>query len=367
MASCWHRSCPGVKLADRDFPARCQVTRNFRWKQSKRLKSLRFTERTGDDLRGLATNGLPSVLPGSSFDDIDTFNNRLPVETIQTHVVQWYPGHIARAERLLKEQLGMVDLVLEIRDARIPASTTHPSLEQWRCSKPRLLIINRVDSVSSQDKRRWQQHYEGEGQGVYWTNGRAGAGVDAVRRAAVGLSKEINRKRASRGLKPRPVRACVVGFPNIGKSALINRLLSRKVVESAPRPGVTRVLRWVRVGEDLDLLDAPGIIPSALHDQKAARHLAICNDIGEASYVDSLIAASFLLTVRDLPGSPAILKNLKDRYKMDPRSCSAEMYVYQLADQLFGGDVEKAGLRILTDYRAGRLGNFALELPGGVS
>ncbi|KAF6256390.1 P-loop containing nucleoside triphosphate hydrolase protein [Scenedesmus sp. NREL 46B-D3] len=282
--------------------------------------------------------------------------------SFQVNTVQWYPGHIAKAERQLKEQLKMVDVVLEVRDARIPQSTCHPQVPLWIGSKPRLVVINRQDMIAKADRAAWDKHFTSTA--VFWTDGKTGSGVHSLRRAALKLSDYINAKRAKRGLAPRPVRACVIGFPNIGKSALINRLLGRRVVESAARPGVTRVLRWVRLGGELDLLDAPGIIPAAFNDQTAAQALAMCNDIGEASYVNSLIAAAMIIRIKSLPRNRPILARLQQRYRVDPLGMSAEDFVVHVAGELFGGDPEKAGLRLLGDYRNGALGEFALELPG---
>lgn len=282
---------------------------------------------------------------------------------LHVHTVQWYPGHIARAERQLKEQLKMVDVVLEVRDARIPLSTCHPQVASWVGAKPRLVVMNRVDMISKRDKRTWEEWFEAQGQKVFWTDAEAGAGAQRLHRAAVSAAKAVNERRARRGLVPRAARACVIGFPNIGKSALINRLLGRRVVESAAKPGVTRTLRWVSLGDDLDLLDAPGVIPASFDDQIAAQRLAMCNDIGEAAYVDSLIAAALIVRAKQLPSSRAIAARMEKRYRMDPWGLSAEDYVAGLAGELFGGDKEKAGQRILGDYRNGHLGEWALETP----
>eukprot|EP00879_Flechtneria_rotunda_P026823 GHRR01028656.1.p1 GENE.GHRR01028656.1~~GHRR01028656.1.p1 ORF type:complete len:144 (+),score=39.88 GHRR01028656.1:60-491(+) len=121
--------------------------------------------------------------------------------------------------------------------------------------------------------------------------------------------------------------------------------------------------RWVRLGGELDLLDAPGIIPAQFNDQIAAQRLAICNDIGEASYVDSLIAAAMIIQIKHLPRNKRPLAKLQQRYKLDPLSVSAEEFVLHVAGEVFGGDREQAGVRLLGDYRNGALGNFALELP----
>eukprot|EP00892_Ulva_mutabilis_P008321 jgi/Ulvmu1/5861/UM025_0123.1 len=278
-------------------------------------------------------------------------------------VIQWYPGHIARAERQLKEQLSKVDIVFEVRDARILTSTRHPQLDEWTNNKTRILIVNRIDQVSKQDVKIWKEHFAAEGRKAFFTNGKLGFGTDKVQRAAASMSQKVNASRVRRGLKPRPVRACVMGFPNIGKSAIINRLLNRRVAQSAAKPGVTRALRWIRMGEDLDLLDAPGIIPMSMGDQSAAEALAMCNDIGSSAYIESAVGAAFVALLPRLPNAAAVLSAVEARYGISPTAGSPEDFVWALAEDLFQGDPERAGQRLLKDYRDLRLGAFALEHP----
>ncbi|CAD7700859.1 unnamed protein product [Ostreobium quekettii] len=281
-------------------------------------------------------------------------------------IVQWYPGHIAKAERQLKQQLKLVDVVLEVRDARIPVATWHPGVKGWIGSKPRLLILNRADMISREDMSEWEAYFASMGETFYWTVGNRGDGTQRLVRAMMKVSKVVNEKRRNRGLNPRAVRACVIGFPNIGKSALINRLVKRRVVDSAPRPGVTRVLRWVRMGGNIDMLDSPGVIPMSFHNQVAAQRLAMCNDIGEASYVSSLIAAQLIMQLRTLPASAAILERIGQRYGVDPLQGTGEDVVAAVAAKMFQGESERAGIRILKDFRELQFGNIALELPSMV-
>ncbi|WZN61436.1 GTP-binding ribosome biogenesis protein YlqF [Chloropicon roscoffensis] len=291
------------------------------------------------------------------------YTGRKDDDSIKVQRVQWYPGHIAKAERLLKERLKAVDVILELRDARIAFSTEHPDLDSWAGNKPKILVLNRVDMVSKYEFRRLEGHFNSLGVEVVGTNGKTGQGVPKLVRRAVSVSSAVNEKRASKGLLPREVRAAVVGFPNVGKSAIINRLMKRKACESANIPGVTRQLRWIKAGDELYVLDAPGVLPSSLEDQTAAQNLAICNDIGKASYLESAIAGVLVERVRGLPKSEEILRTMEDRYKISPKGVTGEEYVYMLADRLFNGHIETAGARMLRDYGKGNLGKFALELP----
>ncbi|QLE55030.1 ribosome biogenesis GTPase YlqF [Nostoc sp. TCL26-01] len=282
------------------------------------------------------------------------------------NLIQWYPGHIAKAEKNLKEQLSRVDVVFEVRDARIPLATYHPQIDEWVGSKARVLVINRLDMIPGQVRSLWEKYFQNRGETPYFTNAQHGQGVVAVAKAAQAAGVELNQRRRDRGMLPRAVRAVVIGFPNVGKSALINRLLGKRVVESAARPGVTRQLRWVRISDELELLDAPGVIPAKFGNQDAAVKLAICDDIGEASYDNQLVAAAlvdllnFLLEQAGeiLPKSP-----LYSRYELDSIPHTGEAYLHALAAHRYQGNVERTARQLLTDYRKGLLGTLPLELP----
>jgi len=284
-----------------------------------------------------------------------------------TPPIQWYPGHIAKAEKALSEQLKLVDVVLEVRDARIPLATHHPRVKEWVGSKRRVLVLNRMDMILPLARQLWLKWFKEQGEEPYFTNAQDGKGVADVARVTQKAGVEINQRRKSRGMLPRPVRAVVIGFPNVGKSALINRLLKRRVVESAARPGVTRQLRWVRISEQLELLDAPGVIPGKLDDQSAALKLAICDDIGDASYDNQRVAAALVGLLKNLAATstPDVLPEnpLLGRYQLDPTTVTGEEYLHVLAEQRYQGDVERTARQLLTDFRKGFLGAVPLELP----
>jgi ribosome biogenesis GTPase A len=212
----------------------------------------------------------------------------------------------------------------------------------------------------------WVEWFKGQEQVPYFTNAQHGQGITAIAKAAQAAGVELNERRKQRGMLPRPVRAVVIGFPNVGKSALINRLLGKRVVESAARPGVTRQLRWVRISEQLELLDAPGVIPARLDDQAAAVKLAICDDIGEASYDNQLVAAAFVDILNELQEShPHLLPPhpLLSRYEVDSIIHTGEEYLHVLAEHRYKGDVERAARTLVSDFRKGLLGNIPLEIP----
>ncbi|XP_055830614.1 DAR GTPase 3, chloroplastic isoform X1 [Solanum dulcamara] len=275
--------------------------------------------------------------------------------------VQWYPGHIAKTEKELKEQLKLMDVVIEVRDARIPMSTSHPQMDSWLGNRKRILVLNREDMISTADRNAWATYYANQGIKVVFSNGQLGMGALKLGRLAKSLAGTVNIKRKAKGLLPRPVRAGVVGYPNVGKSSLVNRLLKRRMCPAAPRPGVTRELKWVRFGKDLELLDSPGIIPMRISDQTAAIKLAICDDIGERSYDATDVAAILVQMLSRLPtvGNKALC----DRYKIEADGHSGKIFIQKLAVQLFNADNNQAAFRILQDFRKGKFGWIALERP----
>jgi ribosome biogenesis GTPase A len=233
-------------------------------------------------------------------------------------------------------------------------------------TKTRILVLNRVDMVLPQVRSQWIEWFKNRGEIPYFTNAQHGQGITAITKAAQSAGIELNQRRTDRGMLPRPVRAVVIGFPNVGKSALINRLIGKRVVESAARPGVTRQLRWVRISDELQLLDAPGVIPARLDSQAAAIKLAICDDIGEAAYDNQLIAAAFIDIVNELqkthshslPPNPFL-----KRYDLDSIMHTGEDYLQVLAEHRYKGDIERTARQMITDFRKGLLGSIPLELP----
>jgi ribosome biogenesis GTPase A len=285
--------------------------------------------------------------------------------------IQWYPGHIAKAERALTDNLAKVDLVIEVRDARIPLATSHPRLQRWIRGKQHLLVLNRRDMVPVAAREAWEAWFRSAGQPVLWCDAKAGTGVKQLQQAAIRAGAALNARRSGRGMKPRPVRALTLGFPNVGKSALINRLVRQKVVESARRAGVTRSLRWVRLGQDIDLLDAPGVLPPRLDDQLAALRLALCDDIGQAAYDGEAVAAAFvqlLVALEPVPAAGVPTGLLLQRYgiplgQLPSGAADVQGWLAAAAERHTSGDGLRMATRLLDDFRCSRLGAIALELP----
>ncbi len=283
-------------------------------------------------------------------------------------LIQWYPGHIAKAEKQLKDHLKKVDLVFEVRDARIPISTSHPYLQKWLKGKKQLLVINRKDMINIEAYQVWDKKLRSEGKVPWWCDAKAGTGVLQLKQAAIRAGEELNKRRLNRGMKHRPIRVLTLGFPNVGKSALINRLVKKKVVSSSRKAGVTRSLRWVRLGQDLDLLDAPGVLPPRLEDQSAALKLAICDDIGQAAYDTEQVAIKFMILLERLEHikeSGVKSMYLQKRYGilLNENTKDKSSWLLSAAKRHTSGDTARMSQRLLDDFRKNLLGNISLELP----
>ena len=282
--------------------------------------------------------------------------------------IQWYPGHIAKAEKKLSEVINRVDLVIEVRDARIPLSTGHPHLNQWINNKKHILVINRSDMISQNTIDSWNKWFKNNDEYPHWCDAKRGIGIKEICKSTKESRLSIDNRRLSRGMKIRPIRALTLGFPNVGKSALINRIANKRVVESARKAGVTRNLRWIRLDSGIDLLDAPGVIPPNLEDQKSALNLALCDDIGEAAYEIESVAIEFIKIISKLnkdKNANISLKKISNRYGVDITKGfnNPSEWINLAASKHTSGDTRRMAYKLLEDYRNQMLGKIALEVP----
>ena len=282
--------------------------------------------------------------------------------------IQWYPGHIAKAEKKLSEVINRVDLIIEVRDARIPISTGHPHLNKWITNKKHILVINRSDMIAPETINNWNKWFQKDDIYPLWCDAKRGIGIKEICKSARESRLSIDNRRLSRGMKIRPIRALTLGFPNVGKSALINRIANKRVVESAKKAGVTRNLRWIRLDSGIDLLDAPGVIPPNLQDQKSALNLAFCDDIGEAAYEIESVAIEFVKIILKLnkdKNANISLSKISNRYKVDIVKCfdKPHEWINLAALKHTAGDKRRMAQKLLEDYRNQKLGKISLEVP----
>nr|WP_106784161.1 ribosome biogenesis GTPase YlqF [Lysinibacillus timonensis] len=196
--------------------------------------------------------------------------------------IQWFPGHMAKARREVQEKLKLVDIIFELIDARLPLSSRNPMIDEVINQKPRLLILNKLDMADDTETQKWVQYFAHRGHTAVAINSLDGKGLQRVTKAAQEILSEKWERMKSRGMKPRAIRAMIVGIPNVGKSTLINRLAKKNIAKTGNTPGVTKAQQWIKVGKDLELLDTPGILWPKFEDQEVGLKLALTGAIKDA-------------------------------------------------------------------------------------
>ncbi|EUJ51073.1 ribosome biogenesis GTPase YlqF [Paenilisteria rocourtiae] len=193
--------------------------------------------------------------------------------------IQWFPGHMAKARREVTEKLKLVDVIFELVDARIPYSSSNPMLEEIIHQKKRVIILNKADTADEKVTQEWIDHFAERGLPAVAVNAQEGKGMHKIERAAEALMAEKFERQRSRGMKPRAIRAMILGIPNVGKSTLINRLVKKNIAKTGNKPGVTKAQQWIKVGKTLELLDTPGILWPKFEDQRVGYKLALTGAI----------------------------------------------------------------------------------------
>ena len=276
--------------------------------------------------------------------------------------INWYPGHMARAKRLLTEQLSRVDVVLELCDARLPDSSRNPDLDKLTAGKKRIVFLNKADLANPNLTAAWTRHFQTQGlDAVPWqaTAGRAKDALAAIDRAA----KEAVEKAAAKGVR-KTVRAMVVGVPNVGKSTFINRLHGSGIAKTGDRPGVTKANQWVRITPYLELLDTPGLLWPKLDDQLAARRLCYIGTIKDDVVDLQMLTIHLLEDMMDADAQAVAARfHLKDTEARGPELLEAVCRGRGFL--LRGGvpDTDRCCAVVLDEFRAGKLGRVTLERP----
>ena len=288
--------------------------------------------------------------------------------------IQWYPGHMTKTRRQIEADLGQVDMVAEIVDARIPISSRNPDIDAIVGAKPRLVVLNRADQADPAGNRFWTKAFQDQGFAVLETDSKTGKGVSRFSEVSRVLLKEQIQRWQAKGQVGRPIRAMVVGVPNVGKSTFINQVAHRKSAKAGDRPGVTRGKQWVTVDSGLALLDTPGILWPKFEDERVGMHLAYTGAVKDDIMDVETLACRLMDEL-----AARYPQALAERYKVDipPREAEqdAVAYGYALLEQaagkrgfrISGGDVdtERMARILLDEFRGGKLGRFTLELPEG--
>ncbi len=288
--------------------------------------------------------------------------------------IQWYPGHMTKTRRQIEADLKYVDIVVEILDARIPVSSRNPDIDSICADKPRLIVLNRADQADPKQNRAWGDHFRAKGWSVLETDAKTGRGINQFSAVAQGVLKDQIAKWREKGQVGRPVRAMIVGVPNVGKSTFINKVAKKKSAKTSDRPGVTRGKQWVNVDQSLDLMDTAGILWPKFEDETTGLHLAFTGAVKD-DIMDVETLACHLMTLL-ANRYPAALMNYKlTEVPQREEEENDVAYGYRLLElcaerrgmRISGGefDTERMARVLLDEFRGGKLGRFTLEVPEG--
>lgn len=278
-------------------------------------------------------------------------------------VVHWFPGHMAKATRMIKEYVKKVDVVIELLDARIPRSSANPVISEVVGQKPHIVVLNKADLANPQATKEWVAYFEKQGLTVLAIDSKTGKGNKQLVKAVERLAQPIIDKWKNKGIRSRSVRTIILGIPNVGKSTLINKLAGAAATRTADKPGHTRGQQWVKIGKDLELLDTPGVLWPKLEDQRAAARLAMTGAISDDVYDLESVMKQLLNQVNE--ANPDLLA---ERYKLKPEELGDANQLLESIGRcrgclVSGGivDLEKARRIVLADYRNQKLGNLTLD------
>ncbi|KKB39322.1 ribosome biogenesis GTPase YlqF [Bacillus thermotolerans] len=278
--------------------------------------------------------------------------------------IQWFPGHMAKARREVTEKLKLVDIIFELVDARLPISSRNPMIDEIIQHKPRLILLNKADMADPTVTAAWLSYFKERGIHALAINSHAGSGLNAISRAAKEILKEKFDRMKAKGIKPRAMRAMIVGIPNVGKSTLINRLAKKNIAKTGNTPGVTKAQQWIKAGKEMELLDTPGILWPKFEDQETGYKLALTGAIKDT-----------ILNLQDVAvyGLRFLEKRypnrLKERYQFEeiPEDL---LELFNHIGRLRGCqagrgevDYDKTAEVIIRDIRGEKLGRLTLDFP----
>lgn len=276
---------------------------------------------------------------------------------------QWYPGHMTKAKRMMQENIKLIDLVIELVDARVPMSSRNPDIDELGKNKARLILLNKSDLAEDKQNDAWVEYFKAKGFSVVKVNSKKGGGIKSIQGVIQEACKEKIERDRKRGILNRPVRAMVVGIPNVGKSTFINTLAGKACAKTGNKPGVTKGKQWIRLNKNVELLDTPGILWPKFEDQTVGLRLAFIGSIkDEILNTEELAAEMIQFMKKNYVGV------LAEKYAIievdDPYQCLAD--IAKSRHCLLRGnelDTAKAATLLIDDFRDGRLGRITLEFP----
>ena len=277
---------------------------------------------------------------------------------------QWYPGHMTKAKRMMQENIKLIDIVVELLDARIPLSSKNPDIDQLANNKFRLVILNKADLADEEGNRQWENYFKEKGFYVLKVNSQKGQGIKNVKGTIMEACKEKTERDRKRGILNRPIRAMVAGIPNVGKSTFINSFAGKACAKTGNKPGVTKGKQWIKINKDVELLDTPGILWPKFEDQTVGLRLAFIGSIKDEIIQVEELSLNLIAYLQER--YPA---NLKERYNlpdgdMEPVEVLTKIGEIRACKKQGGEvDLEKAAALVMEDFRSGKLGRITLEFP----
>ena len=277
--------------------------------------------------------------------------------------VQWYPGHMTKAKRQMQEDIKLIDLIIELVDARVPLSSRNPDIDELGKNKSRLILLNKSDLADERQNEALNTYFQAKGFYVVKVDSRNGSGMKAINNVIQEACKEKIERDRRRGIKNRPIRAMVVGIPNVGKSTFINSFAGKACAKTGNKPGVTKGKQWIKINKNVELLDTPGILWPKFEDQAVGLRLALIGSIKEEILNTTDMAMEFIgFLKKSYPGV------LVERYSVDESKENLEILeeIARIRGCLMKGnqtDIDKAGRLLLEDFRSLRLGKLSLEVP----
>lgn len=279
---------------------------------------------------------------------------------------QWYPGHMTKAKRMMQENISLIDLVIELVDARVPLSSRNPDIDELGKNKSRLILLNKSDLADPEENRRWMAYFKERGFHVLEINARSGQGLRAIQPKVQEACREKIERDKKRGIKNRPVRAIVVGIPNVGKSTFINSFAGKACAKTGNKPGVTKGKQWIRLNRELELLDTPGILWPRFESEEVGKKLAMIgsmnDDILQMTELASELLSWLLVHYREplfaryqITGEEEVTPVEMLALICENRRC------YKKGQE---PDYEKAAAILVDDFRSGRIGRITLEMCG---
>ncbi|MDO5540023.1 MAG: ribosome biogenesis GTPase YlqF [Eubacteriales bacterium] len=277
--------------------------------------------------------------------------------------VQWYPGHMTKARRMMQEDIKLIDVIIELVDARVPKSSRNPDIDELGKNKLRIIILNKADLAEDKMNDRWAKYFTEKGMAVVTMNSKNSSGFSGLNKVIQEVCREKIERDRRRGIKNRPVRAMVAGIPNVGKSTFINSYAGKACAKTGNKPGVTKGKQWIRLNRNVELLDTPGILWPKFEDQTAGTRLAMIGSIkDEILNTEELSLELISFLQQNYPGT------LTERYR-----CQEEQKAVEILEQIARNrgcllkgeelDYGKAASILLDDFRSGKLGRLTLEFP----